>query len=397
MSEDNSEPAEKTIKNEAILKKFNELIVKTKEMASVIQLGAADTRSNGDSSEDENEVVTRFETSPFYIKAGTMRDYQVRGLNWMIALYHNNVNGILADEMGLGKTLQTISLIGYLKHYRNSPSPHLVVAPKSTLANWQSEFNKWEPSLRTVCLIGGKDERRELINDVIKKKSWDVCITSYEMILRESGLFKRIHWKYVVIDEAHRIKNENSCLSRVMRMIESRHRLLLTGTPLQNNLHELWSLLNFLMPSMFNSADDFDSLFDSDQCLENVQLVERLHCVMKPFLLRRIKSEVEKGLLPKKETKVYVQLSKMQREWYTKILLKEVDMVNGAARVYRASLHNTMMQLKKVCNHPYLFDGAEPGPPFTTDTHIVCNSGKLLLIEKLLPKLMSQQSRVLLF
>lgn len=384
------------VKNEILLDKFNKIILKTKEIANVINT-EEDSKSNADSSEDETDIITRFDVSPFYVKGGTMRDYQIRGLNWMITLYQNNINGILADEMGLGKTLQTISLIGYMKHYRNSPSPHLVVTPKSTLANWMAEFKKWVPSLRPVCLIGSKDERKEIIHDVIMKKNWDVCITSYEMVIKECALLKKFQWRYVVIDEAHRIKNEKSKLSEYMRQIKSCNRLLLTGTPLQNNLHELWALLNFLMPSMFNSSDDFDSWFNSDQCLENAQLVERLHCVLKPFLLRRIKSEVEKKLLPKKETKVYVGLSKMQREWYTCILKKEIDVVNGVGQVNKMKLHYTLMQLRKVCNHPYLFPGAEPGPPYTTDSHIIFNSGKMILLDKLLPKLKSQESRVLIF
>uniref|UniRef100_A0A8C4R2P1 SNF2 related chromatin remodeling ATPase 5 n=1 Tax=Eptatretus burgeri TaxID=7764 RepID=A0A8C4R2P1_EPTBU len=342
-------------------------------------------------------ILLRFEDSPSYVKNGTLRDYQVRGLNWLISLYENGINGILADEMGLGKTLQTISLLGYMKHYRNISGPHMVLVPKSTLHNWMCEFKRWIPSIDAVCLIGSKDERAAFIRDILVPGDWDVCVTSYEMIIREKSVFKKFNWRYLVIDEAHRIKNEKSKLSEIVREFKTTNRLLLTGTPLQNNLHELWSLLNFLLPDVFNSADDFDSWFDTNNCLGDQQLVERLHMVLRPFLLRRIKADVEKSLLPKKEVKIYIGLSKMQREWYTRILMKDIDILNSAGKMDKMRLLNILMQLRKCCNHPYLFDGAEPGPPYTTDTHIVINSGKMVVLDKLLLKLRVQGSRVLIF
>ncbi|KAJ8968298.1 hypothetical protein NQ317_000258 [Molorchus minor] len=236
----------------------------------------------------------RFDTSPFYIKNGEMRDYQIRGLNWMISLYENGINGILADEMGLGKTLQTISLLGFMKHYKSTPGPHIVIVPKSTLSNWMAEFKKWCPSIRAVCLIGDQEARSTFIRDILMPGEWDVCVTSYEMCIKEKSVFKKFNWRYMVIDEAHRIKNEKSKLSEILREFKTTNRLLLTGTPLQNNLHELWALLNFLLPDVFNSADDFDAWFNTNQCLGDNALVERLHAVLKPFLLRRLKSEVEK-------------------------------------------------------------------------------------------------------
>ncbi|CAM4544473.1 unnamed protein product [Leuciscus chuanchicus] len=342
-------------------------------------------------------VLVRFEESPSYVKNGTLRDYQIRGLNWMISLYENGINGILADEMGLGKTLQTIALLGYLKHYRNIPGPHMVLVPKSTLHNWMNEFKRWVPTLKAVCLIGNKDERAAFIRDVMMPGEWDVCVTSYEMVIREKSVFKKFNWRYLVIDEAHRIKNEKSKLSEIVREFKTTNRLLLTGTPLQNNLHELWSLLNFLLPDVFNSASDFDSWFDTNNCLGDTKLVERLHAVLRPFLLRRIKAEVEKSLPPKKEVKIYLGLSKMQREWYTRILMKDIDILNSAGKMDKMRLLNILMQLRKCCNHPYLFDGAEPGPPYTTDTHLVINSGKMVALDKLLPKVQEQGSRVLIF
>ncbi|XP_060230470.1 probable global transcription activator SNF2L1 isoform X2 [Meriones unguiculatus] len=344
-----------------------------------------------------SNVCVRFEVSPSYVKGGPLRDYQIRGLNWLISLYENGVNGILADEMGLGKTLQTIALLGYLKHHRNIPGPHMVLVPKSTLHNWMNEFKRWVPSLRVICFVGDKDVRAAFIRDEMMAGEWDVCVTSYEMVIKEKSVFKKFHWRYLVIDEAHRIKNEKSKLSEIVREFKSTNRLLLTGTPLQNNLHELWALLNFLLPDVFNSADDFDSWFDTKNCLGDQKLVERLHAVLKPFLLRRIKTDVEKNLPPKKETKIYLGLSKMQREWYTKILMKDIDVLNSAGKVDKMRLLNILMQLRKCCNHPYLFDGAEPGPPYTTDEHIVSNSGKMVALDKLLARIKEQGSRVLIF
>ncbi|KAI4462666.1 snf2/rad54 helicase family [Holotrichia oblita] len=345
----------------------------------------------------KSKPTIRFEASPPYIKNGEMRDYQIRGLNWMISLYENGINGILADEMGLGKTLQTISLLGFMKHYKNIQGPHIVIVPKSTLANWMNEFSKWCPTLRAVCLIGDQEARSVFIRDVMMPGEWDVCVTSYEMCIKEKSVFKKFNWRYMVIDEAHRIKNEKSKLSEILREFKTTNRLLLTGTPLQNNLHELWALLNFLLPDVFNSADDFDAWFNTNQCLGDNALVERLHAVLKPFLLRRLKSEVEKRLKPKKEVKIYVGLSKMQREWYTKVLMKDIDVVNGAGKIEKMRLQNILMQLRKCTNHPYLFDGAEPGPPYTTDEHLVYNCGKMVILDKLLPKLQEQGSRVLIF
>lgn len=341
-------------------------------------------------------AVTRFEKSPHYIKNGEMRDYQIRGLNWMISLYENGISGILADEMGLGKTLQTISLLGFLKHFRNKPGPHMVIVPKSTISNWRMEFERWCPSIRAVCLIGSKDQRADIIRDTMMPGDWDVCITSFEVVIIEKSTFKKFNWKFVVIDEAHRIKNEKSRLSTIVRQFRSTNRLLLTGTPLQNNLHELWALLNFLLPDVFNSSDDFDSWFNANN-LDDKKLVTRLHSVLRPFLLRRLKNDVEHSLLPKKETKIYTGLSKMQREWYTKILVKDIDIINAAGKTDRVRLLNIIMQLRKCCNHPYLFDGAEPGPPYTTSEHLIVNSGKLTVLDKLLPKFQKQGDRVLIF
>jgi SWI/SNF-related matrix-associated actin-dependent regulator of chromatin subfamily A member 5 len=317
-----------------------------------------------------------------------MRDYQVAGLNWLISLHENGISGILADEMGLGKTLQTISFLGYLRHIMGITGPHLVTVPKSTLDNWKREFARWTPEVNVLVLQGAKEERQQLINDRLVDENFDVCITSYEMILREKAHLKKFAWEYIIIDEAHRIKNEESSLAQV----------LITGTPLQNNLHELWALLNFLLPDVFGDAEAFDQWF-SGQGRDQDTVVQQLHRVLRPFLLRRVKSDVEKSLLPKKEVNVYIGMSEMQVKWYQKILEKDIDAVNGAGgkRESKTRLLNIVMQLRKCCNHPYLFEGAEPGPPYTTDEHIVYNAGKMIVLDKLLKRMQKQGSRVLIF
>lgn len=176
-----------------------------------------------------------------------MHPYQLEGLNWLIKLHDHGINGILADEMGLGKTLQTISLLAYLRESRGVRGPHLVIVPKSVVGNWIREFRKWCPVIRAVRMGGTKAERQAFIQqdlpkDANGKHKFDVLVTSYEGLLKEKGKFGKIDWRYLVIDEAHRIKNENSSLSKAVRTIPTQFRLLITGTPLQNNLRELWAL-----------------------------------------------------------------------------------------------------------------------------------------------------------
>ncbi|KAL8837745.1 MAG: hypothetical protein Q9176_005522 [Flavoplaca citrina] len=372
------------------------------------QGGAAGGRMRRTEQEEDAELLkdekhggkaeTVFRDSPAFVQNGEMRDYQVAGLNWLVSLHENGISGILADEMGLGKTLQTIAFLGYLRHIRGTNGPHLIVVPKSTLDNWNREFTKWTPEVNILILQGVKDERHQLINDRLIDEKFDVCITSYEMILREKTHLKKFAWEYIIIDEAHRIKNEESALAQIIRIFNSRNRLLITGTPLQNNLHELWALLNFLLPDVFGDSEAFDSWF-SNQEADQDTVVQQLHRVLRPFLLRRVKSDVEKSLLPKKEVNLYIGMSDMQVKWYKKILEKDIDAVNGAAgkRESKTRLLNIVMQLRKCCNHPYLFEGAEPGPPYTTDEHLIYNAGKMVMLDKILTRMKKQGSRVLIF
>ena len=345
----------------------------------------------------EDYQAVRLTSQPTCITGGKMREYQLAGLNWMIRLFDHGINGILADEMGLGKTLQTISLLGYLHEYRGITGPHMVVVPKSTLGNWMNEFKRWCPVIRTFKFHGNAEEREAQKAQFLVPGGFDVCVTSYEMVIKEKNALKKFHWRYIIIDEAHRLKNENSRLSLVLRMFNTNNRMLITGTPLQNNLHELWALLNFLLPEVFGSAGQFDEWFSNVEEGEGGSdaVVSQLHKVLRPFLLRRLKTEVETSLPPKKETILKIGMTEMQKTFYKRILQKDIDIVNSGAD--RSRLLNIVMQLRKCCNHPYLFQGAEPGPPYITGEHLIESSGKLALLDKLLPRLQQRGSRVLIF
>lgn len=253
---------------------------------------------------------------------------------------------------GLGKTLQTISFLAYLKHHRDVSGPHLIVVPKSTLQNWHREFAQWTPDVNVVLLTGSKEERAEIIANRLIPQDFEVCVTSYEICLIEKSAFKKFSFEYIIIDEAHRIKNVDSLLSQIVRAFISRGRLLITGTPLQNSLKELFALLNFICPEIFSDYEDLDSFLHKDaegtdaEEEKSKKVVEALHKILRPFLLRRVKADVEKNLLPsgfclffiihidwcdiaEKEINIYVGLTEMQRKWYRSVLEKDIDAVNG--------------------------------------------------------------------
>ena len=310
--------------------------------------------------------------------------------------------------MGLGKTLQTISLLGWALHALGSEGPHLILVPKSTLSNWQREVARWCPSLKAIALFGSADERLEIIRERLRpgmtfeERQWHVCLTTYECAVIEGSALGRIPWNYIVIDEAQRVKNEHSLLSGTVRSFVSTHRLLITGTPLQNNLHELWALLNFLLPDVFGSAESFNKWFDLESDKRDdaakANTVKQLHRVLRPFMLRRLKSDVAKSLPPKKETLLYTSMTRMQKDLYRGLLRRNIDTVlaeRGGADKTR--LANLVMHLRKACNHPYLFEGMEDRTLDPMGEHLVENCAKLRLLDKLLPRLQAKGSRVLVF
>lgn len=299
---------------------------------------------------------------PTIMHGGTLKPFQVAGLQWLVSLYNNNLNGILADEMGLGKTVQTIALISHLIEFKKIYGPFLIVASSSVLPNWEKEFKHWSPSIKIVLYHGNPADRAR-ISKQMSSTRWNVCLTTNDFIMRDRNVLRKHHWQYVVVDEGHRMKNKESGFAKVMmREYDFKHRLLLTGTPLQNNLNELWALLNFLLPKVFNCSDDFQKWFSipiSSTRREAIKLnqeeqhliVERLHQVLRPFLLRRIKREVETELPKKSERVVKVELSSWQKLMYRSMVDEETaDIENGETK----QLGNLMIQLRKICNHPFL-------------------------------------------
>jgi ATP-dependent DNA helicase len=281
---------------------------------------------------------------PKLVTGGTMRKYQLEGLEWLSSIHKNGLNGILADEMGLGKTIQTISFLAYLREVK-SYGPFLIAAPLSTTSNWLEEFRKWTPTVPVVLYHGSKQDREQLRKRHFKNpgtKDFPVIITSYEICMNDRNFLNKYQWGFLIIDEGHRLKNLDCKLIRELQTYSSANRLLITGTPLQNNLSELWSLLHFLMPEIFANFDQFESWFDfselkSKQGYESIlsesrqkQLVTNLHAILKPFLLRRVKADVEKHLPKKREYILFAPLTPMQRELYQAIL-------DGSSRRYLES------------------------------------------------------------
>ncbi|KAH9871095.1 hypothetical protein J1614_006669 [Plenodomus biglobosus] len=278
---------------------------------------------------------------PKLVTGGTMRSYQLEGLEWMLSLYENGINGILADEMGLGKTIQTIAMLAHLWENK-SYGPFLIAAPLSTTSNWVAEFEKWTPSLPVMLYHGDKKQRERLRKTRLRNPGTDqfpIMVTSYEICMNDRKYLTSFGWQFIIIDEGHRIKNLDCRLIRELQQFQSANRLLITGTPLQNNLTELWSLLHFLLPTVFDKLSTFESWFDFsglkdkssyEQLLSEERqqyLVKSLHAVLKPFLLRRVKTDVESLMPKKREYVLYAPLTTMQRELYQAIL-------DGTSRSY---------------------------------------------------------------
>ncbi|GKY95565.1 hypothetical protein MPSEU_000518000 [Mayamaea pseudoterrestris] len=352
---------------------------------------------------DEHEAIF-LTKQPSTIGHGQMRDYQLEGLNWMIRLQENGVNGILADEMGLGKTLQSISVLVYMNEYRGVTGPHIVCVPKSTLSQWMNEFARWAPTLKAIRFHGDRETRESIIKNELEpamrdeERTWNVIVTTYEVCNMERATLGRFTWSYLIIDEAHRLKNDASTFSQTVRTFETRYRLLLTGTPLQNSLLELWALLNFLVPDVFESAEQFDQWFnlDIDDNNEKNKLISQLHKILRPFMLRRLKADVEKSLPPKHETILFTGMSKMQKDLYRNILARDIDAFQGTSG-NRTAILNIVMQLRKCAGHPYLFPGVEDRSLPPLGDHLIYNCGKMALLDKLLKRLFEQGHRVLLF
>ncbi|GLU00741.1 hypothetical protein SLE2022_180870 [Rubroshorea leprosula] len=365
-----------------------------------------------------NEKVIR---QPSMLRAGTLRDYQLVGLQWMLSLYNNKLNGILADEMGLGKTVQVMALIAYLMEFKGNYGPHLIIVPNAVLVNWKSELYNWLPSASCIFYVGGKDQRSKLFSQEVSAMKFNILVTTYEFIMYDRSKLSRIDWKYIIIDEAQRMKDRESVLARDLDRYRCQRRLLLTGTPLQNDLKELWSLLNLLLPEVFDNRKAFHDWFSQpfqkegpahnaeDDWLETekkVIIIHRLHQILEPFMLRRRVEDVEGSLPPKISVVLRCRMSAIQGaiyDWIKSTGTLRVDPEDEKQRVKKnplyqpkvfKTLNNRCMELRKTCNHPLL------NYPYFNDLSkdfLVRSCGKLWVLDRILIKLQRTGHRVLLF
>ena len=378
---------------------------------------------------------------PRHVTGTSLRDYQLTGVKFLLSLHAARLNGILADEMGLGKTLQVLAFLAHLLEKEGVAGPHLIVAPLSVVPNWQADLQRFLPRLggRLHVYRGSADERPSAMRRFLRHVSTEaaaeaaadmrarardstacapsppavgafaIVLTSYELVLRDVDFFALWSWKYLIVDEAHRLKNINSKLGEALRLLGARHRLLLTGTPLHNNLGELWALLNFCLPALFDSAANFEDWFAApfqggggdasatEQQLdaEEVRLIiSRLHAVLASFLLRRVKSDVLADLPTKSECILRCPMSAQQAALYERArsgVRSYLDPLTGRM-TGEISLRNVMMRLRQICNHPYLL-----ASEWRADERLVRASGKFEVLHRLLPRLVAAGHRTLIF
>uniref|UniRef100_A0A3P9CPN4 Chromodomain helicase DNA binding protein 4 n=1 Tax=Maylandia zebra TaxID=106582 RepID=A0A3P9CPN4_9CICH len=366
------------------------------------------------------DPTIKFDRQPDYLDStgGTLHPYQLEGLNWLRFSWAQATDTILADEMGLGKTVQTAVFLYSLYKEGHSKGPFLVSAPLSTIINWEREFEMWAPDMYVVTYIGDKDSRAVIRENEfsfegnairggkkaskMKKDSpvkFHVLLTSYELITIDQAVLGSIEWACLVVDEAHRLKNNQSKFFRVLNNYPLQHKLLLTGTPLQNNLEELFHLLNFLTPERFNNLEGFLEEF-ADIAKEDQ--IKKLHDMLGPHMLRRLKADVFKHMPSKTELIVRVELSSMQKKYYKFILTRNFEALNTRGGGNQVSLLNVVMDLKKCCNHPYLFPAAANEAPKLPNgmyegTALTKSSGKLMLLQKMMRRLKEGGHRVLVF
>ncbi|CAJ1937255.1 unnamed protein product [Cylindrotheca closterium] len=341
----------------------------------------------------------------------TLRDYQLQGLTFMANMHNQNLSMILGDEMGLGKTLQTISFLCWLKENRGVTGPSLVICPLSVLSSWCKEMAQWAPTLKFFRMHASSPteqmhQKHELTTNACH---YDVILTTYEMakVPLMRSFYSRLHFNYLVLDEGHKIKGHETQIAQAVRSIHAGNQLILTGTPLQNNMVELWSLLQFLYPAIFTTSEPFAKAFCLAENVIDKGFLQQSHQLLNLFMLRRLKQKVETFIPAKLETKVYCPLSKTQSFWYRSLLMKDLsklasaedqgsDALEGNAQKHTV-LKSLFMQLRKCCNHPFVFDGAEMDPGQTTLEELVAASGKLSVLDMLLQRLFRDNHRAVVF
>ena len=334
---------------------------------------------NNDKSSSINNTINESELkfNQPSIFAGKLKNYQLRGLNWLINLYDQGINGILADDMGLGKTIQTISFLAHLAEEKDIWGPFVVISPVSTLHNWLQEIARFTPSLKALPYWGTTNERKIIRqfwtpkNMYTKSSPLHIVVTSYQLIVQDEKYFKRVKWQYMVLDEAHALKSSTSVRWKTLLSFHCRNRLLLTGTPIQNNMAELWALLHFIMPTFFDSHEEFNDWFSKDveSTAEgsgkiNQQQLSRLHTILKPFMLRRVKQDIADEMVKKYEYEQRCQLTARQKRLYRgiKANISISDLLAQSSN--SGQLMNLVVQFRKVCNHPELFERKDVSSPF---------------------------------
>jgi chromodomain-helicase-DNA-binding protein 1 len=345
-----------------------------------------------------------FRTQPSYIKGGTLREFQMRGVNFLAHHWCKGNNVILADEMGLGKTVQTVSFMNWLRHDRRQNGPFIVVVPLSTMPAWADTFTNWTPDLNYVVYNGNEAARKiireyELFVDGNPKKvKFNVLLTTYEYILVDSSILSQLKWQFMAVDEAHRLKNRESQLYAKLMDFGAPSRLLITGTPMQNTLSELSALMDFLMPGKIHVEEDID-LTSEHASRKLAELTDAIS----PYMIRRTKQKVETDLPPKTEKIIRVELSDVQLEYYKNILTRNYAALNAGSKSGKTSLLNIMMELKKASNHPFMFPNAEDRILAGSNSRedqlkgLITSSGKMMLLDQLLTKMKKDGHRVLIF